>query len=119
MFRKKYAFKEGLSNKNLRRMYQRRARMLRRGTSCDFFRGHKKREQDVVEVLKDLIVGKFFLLGFKEKVVRILCLIAVVPPQVVSISLRLHRAYSLQSRSKGVSITTRMVDRDAKIKTVC
>ncbi|KZM28198.1 hypothetical protein ST47_g682 [Ascochyta rabiei] len=59
MFRKNYAFKDGLTNKELRRMYQRRAKMLRRGTGYDFFRGYKKREQDVVEVLKDLIVESF------------------------------------------------------------
>jgi hypothetical protein len=41
-------------------MYQRRARMLRRGVGYDFSRGYKKREQDVVEVLKDLIVGKSY-----------------------------------------------------------
>lgn len=39
-------------------MYQRRAKMLRRGTGYDFFRGYKKREQDVIEVLRDLIVGE-------------------------------------------------------------
>ncbi|KAJ4338446.1 hypothetical protein N0V87_003989 [Didymella glomerata] len=59
VFRKKYAFKEGPSNKELRRMYQRRAKMLRRGTGYDFFRGYKKREQDVVEVLRELIVDSF------------------------------------------------------------
>ncbi|KAF3043202.1 hypothetical protein E8E12_008394 [Didymella heteroderae] len=58
-FRKKYAFKEGPSNKELRRAYQRRAEMLRRGTGYDFFRGYKKREQDVIEVLRDLIVESF------------------------------------------------------------
>lgn len=57
-FREKYAFKEGTSNKELRRAYQRRSKMLRRGTGYDFFRGYKKRERDVVEVLRDLIVGK-------------------------------------------------------------
>lgn len=40
-------------------MYQRRAKMLQRGTSYDFFLGYKKREQDVVEILRDLIVGKY------------------------------------------------------------
>lgn len=54
----KYAFKEGPSNKELRRMYQRRAKTLRRGTGYDFFRGYKKCEQDVIEVLRDLIVGE-------------------------------------------------------------
>ncbi|KAH6615265.1 hypothetical protein C7974DRAFT_443417 [Boeremia exigua] len=59
MFREKYAFKEGPTNKELRRAYQRRSKMLRRGTGYDFFRGYKKREQDVIEVLRDLIVESF------------------------------------------------------------
>jgi hypothetical protein len=42
-------------------MYQRRAKMLRRGTGYDYFRGYKKREQDVIEVLRDLIVGTYLL----------------------------------------------------------
>ena len=63
-FRQKYAFKEGPSNKELRRTYQRRAKMLRRGTGYDFFRGYKKREQDVIEVLRDLIVGECSLVCF-------------------------------------------------------
>ncbi|KAF1930806.1 uncharacterized protein M421DRAFT_58030 [Didymella exigua CBS 183.55] len=58
-FRRKYAFKEGPSNKELQRAYQRRAKMLRRGTGYDYFRGYKKREQDVIEVLRDLIVDSF------------------------------------------------------------
>jgi hypothetical protein len=58
-FREKFALKEGRSNKELKKQYQRRAKWLRRGTGYDFFRGHKKREMDVVAVLKDLIVGKF------------------------------------------------------------
>jgi hypothetical protein len=40
-------------------------KQLRRGTGYEFFRGHKKREQDVVAVLKDLIVGKF-LISFRS-----------------------------------------------------
>lgn len=59
VFRRKYAIKPGTTNKDLRRLYQRRAKTLRRGTGYDFFRGFKKREQDVVEILKDLIVGRF------------------------------------------------------------
>ncbi|KAF2632261.1 hypothetical protein BU25DRAFT_331547 [Macroventuria anomochaeta] len=58
-FREKYASKEGPTNKELRRAYQRRSKMLRRGTGYDFFRGYKKREQDVIEVLRDLIVESF------------------------------------------------------------
>ncbi|KAJ8109151.1 hypothetical protein OPT61_g7670 [Boeremia exigua] len=58
-FREKYAIKEGPSNKELRRAYQRRSKMLRRGTGYDFFRGYKKREQDVIDVLRDLIVESF------------------------------------------------------------
>jgi len=35
--------------------------MLRRGTGYDFFRGYKKREQDAIEVLRELIVGEHLL----------------------------------------------------------
>lgn len=41
-------------------MYQRRSKLLRRGKGYDFFQGYKKREQDVLEVLADLVVGKLF-----------------------------------------------------------
>jgi hypothetical protein len=37
--------------------YQRRAKYLRRGTGYDLFRGHKAREINTVEVLKELITG--------------------------------------------------------------
>ena len=58
-FREQYVLKEGVSNAYLQRTYQRRARLLRRGTTYDFFRGHKGREASVVEILRDLIVGKW------------------------------------------------------------
>ncbi|KAF2995871.1 hypothetical protein E8E13_004081 [Curvularia kusanoi] len=58
-FRERYAYKSGLVNKDLRRAYQRRSKMLRRGTGYDFFHGYRKREQDVIEVLRDLIVDSF------------------------------------------------------------
>ncbi|KAH7385622.1 hypothetical protein BKA66DRAFT_528087 [Pyrenochaeta sp. MPI-SDFR-AT-0127] len=58
-FREKYAFKEDSSNTTLARHYQNRARQLRRGLAYDFFRGHKRREKDVVKVLRDLIVESF------------------------------------------------------------
>ena len=58
-FREKYAFKEGLPNKELRRVYQRRSKALRRGTALNFFRGYKRREQAALEVLRDLVVGKY------------------------------------------------------------
>ncbi|CAO2650395.1 Nn.00g016870.m01.CDS01 [Neocucurbitaria sp. VM-36] len=58
-YRENYALKEGLSNARLARTYQNRAKQLRRGIGYDFFRGHKKREVDVVEVLRDLIVESF------------------------------------------------------------
>jgi hypothetical protein len=61
-FRAKFAFKEGLSNKELKRLYQRRTKQLRRGTGYDFFWGYRKREMDVVAVLKELIIGKFTIL---------------------------------------------------------
>jgi hypothetical protein len=60
-FREKYAYKEGISNEKSARMYKRRAKYIRRGTGYNFFRGHKKREVDVLEVLRDLIVGKLSL----------------------------------------------------------
>lgn len=62
-FRENYAFKEGPANKELRRVYQRRSKMLRRGTGYNFFRGYRKREQDVIDVLRDLIVGKYYLIN--------------------------------------------------------
>ncbi|KAF2131437.1 hypothetical protein P153DRAFT_421501 [Dothidotthia symphoricarpi CBS 119687] len=58
-FREKYAAKEGMSNKEMKRTYQLRCKQLRRGIVYDFFRGHKKREVDVLEVLKDLILESF------------------------------------------------------------
>ena len=61
-FREKYAFKEGLSNKELRRVYQRRSKALRRGNALNFFRGYQKREQAALEALRDLIVGKNILI---------------------------------------------------------
>ncbi|KAF2030143.1 hypothetical protein EK21DRAFT_66353 [Setomelanomma holmii] len=54
-FREKFAFQDGPSNKELKKSYQRRTKQLRRGTGCDFFRGHKSREQDVLRVLLELI----------------------------------------------------------------
>jgi hypothetical protein len=56
-FREKYAFKEGVSNERLQRVYQRRSRLLRRGIKLDFFRGHVKREREVLMMLKDMIIG--------------------------------------------------------------
>jgi hypothetical protein len=50
---------EGKTNRELRKLYQTRKKQLRRGTGYDFFWGHKVREQDVVEVLRQLIVGKY------------------------------------------------------------
>ncbi|KAJ4367353.1 hypothetical protein N0V83_006934 [Neocucurbitaria cava] len=58
-FREKYALKEGTPNSKLATIYQNRAKQLRRGTGYPFFRGHKKREIDVVEILRDLIVESF------------------------------------------------------------
>jgi hypothetical protein len=43
-------------------VYQRRSKALRRGTALNFFRGYKKREQAALEVLRDLIVGKYVLI---------------------------------------------------------
>lgn len=57
-FRERYALKEEVPNARLQRLYQRRSKHLRRGTGYDFFRGNKRRETDVAEVLRDLIVGK-------------------------------------------------------------
>lgn len=56
-FREKYAFKEGIANDRLQRIYQRRSKLLRHGKKLDFFRGHKKREKEVLIMLKDMIVG--------------------------------------------------------------
>jgi hypothetical protein len=56
-FREQFALPKGANNKALKRSYQRRAKLLRRGTGYDFFRGHKGRETDVVSMLKELIVG--------------------------------------------------------------
>ncbi|KAF1840797.1 uncharacterized protein K460DRAFT_380586 [Cucurbitaria berberidis CBS 394.84] len=58
-FREKFALKEGSSNSSLQGLYQNRAKQLRRGTGYGFFRGHKKRELDVIEVLRDLIIETF------------------------------------------------------------
>jgi hypothetical protein len=57
-FREKFALTQGVNNKTLKRSYQLRAKLLRRGTGYDFFRGHRRREADVVSVLRDLIVGE-------------------------------------------------------------
>jgi hypothetical protein len=57
-FREKYDFREGKPNLQLRRSYQRRSKMLRRGTRLSFFRGYDPKETRVLDVLKDLIVGK-------------------------------------------------------------
>ncbi|OAK98834.1 hypothetical protein IQ06DRAFT_327330 [Phaeosphaeriaceae sp. SRC1lsM3a] len=59
VFREKFALRQGRTNKDLRRTYQRRMKLLRRGTGYDFYWGHSKREQDVVEVLQDIIVESF------------------------------------------------------------
>jgi hypothetical protein len=56
-FREKYALRNGRSNAELMDAYQRRRKQLRHGSGYDFFRGHARREVDVVEVLKELIVG--------------------------------------------------------------
>ncbi|KAL6708480.1 hypothetical protein ACN47E_002743 [Coniothyrium glycines] len=58
-FREKYALKEGVDNSDLMQIYQRRAKLLHRGTSYNFFRGHQRRENDVVKVLRGLIVEAF------------------------------------------------------------
>lgn len=57
-FRERYDFKDGQSNTMLAAQYQNRAKQLRRGRCYGFFRGHRIREQDVMKVLRDLIVGK-------------------------------------------------------------
>jgi hypothetical protein len=43
-------------------VYQRRSKAFRRGTALNFFSGYKKREQAALEVLRDLIVGKYVLI---------------------------------------------------------
>ncbi|KAH7095765.1 hypothetical protein FB567DRAFT_566409 [Paraphoma chrysanthemicola] len=58
-FQSKFAFYEGPTNKELRKTYQRRSKQLRRGNGYDFFRGHKKREKDVLLVLRELIIESF------------------------------------------------------------
>lgn len=62
VFREKFALRQGRTNKDLRRTYQRRMKLLRRGTGYDFYWGHSKREQDVVEVLQDIIVGMYSII---------------------------------------------------------
>jgi hypothetical protein len=42
----------------LQTTYQRRMKQLRRGTGYSFFRGHRQREIDVVNVLRELVIGK-------------------------------------------------------------
>ncbi|XP_014555418.1 hypothetical protein COCVIDRAFT_38776 [Bipolaris victoriae FI3] len=59
-FREKYDFLEGTPNNQLRRMYQRRSKLLRCGTKYGFFRGHGKTEARVVKMLKDLIIESFY-----------------------------------------------------------
>jgi hypothetical protein len=44
----------------LQTTYQRRMKQLCRGTGYSFFRGHRQREVDVVTVLRELIVGKYW-----------------------------------------------------------
>jgi hypothetical protein len=58
-FREKYALalRDSKTNQILKTKYQCRATLLRRGTGYNFFWGHKKRESDVVAVLRDLILG--------------------------------------------------------------
>jgi hypothetical protein len=46
------------SNKELRRTYQRRTKVLRRTVGWDFFRGWKTREVAAVGVLRGLVVGE-------------------------------------------------------------
>jgi hypothetical protein len=58
-FREKYTLAKGANNKVLKKSYQRRAKLLRRGTGYEFFRGHRSRESDVVSMLRELIVGKY------------------------------------------------------------
>jgi hypothetical protein len=56
-FRATYDLDEATPNKELRRVYQRRARVLRRSTELCFFRGYRQREMDAVVVLRSLVVG--------------------------------------------------------------
>ncbi|KAG9186825.1 hypothetical protein G6011_09933 [Alternaria panax] len=58
-YREKYDFKEGPSNLQLRRTYQRRSKQLRRGVKYPFFYGTLPRERQVVNTLKDLINESF------------------------------------------------------------
>jgi hypothetical protein len=57
-FREKFALCAGTSNMELQTTYQRRMKQLRRGTGYSFFRGNRQREIDVVNVLRELIIGK-------------------------------------------------------------
>lgn len=56
VFRWKYAVMEGSTNEDLKQAYQQRSLYLRLGQCYDFFRGHKSREKNVMQILRDLIV---------------------------------------------------------------
>jgi hypothetical protein len=56
-FREKFALRSGRTSKDLRKTYQDRVEWLKRGTGYDFHWGHNKKEQDVVRILQDIIVG--------------------------------------------------------------
>ncbi|CAG5156861.1 uncharacterized protein ALTATR162_LOCUS4654 [Alternaria atra] len=58
-YREKYDFKDCLTNLQLRRIYQRRSKQLRRGINYPFFHGDRQGERQVVNMLKDMIVESF------------------------------------------------------------
>ncbi|KAH8727517.1 hypothetical protein GQ44DRAFT_648578 [Phaeosphaeriaceae sp. PMI808] len=58
-FRENFDYHESRSNAEFKKVYQHRTKYLRRGTGYSFFRGYRRREMDVVAVLRDLIVESF------------------------------------------------------------
>lgn len=65
-WRQRFALLEDRTNRELRRIFKRRAKYLRRGMVLVWNRGRTPRELSVIGVLKELIVGKLLFVLFSQ-----------------------------------------------------